>query len=77
MKFSCKHVSLKLSESLDHKLSFTERLIIKVHLVMCHSCQEFAQQLKLISASTQNILCQPETLSADARQRIFNNINKK
>jgi predicted anti-sigma-YlaC factor YlaD len=77
MKYSCKHVALKLSESIDRKLSINEKLLIKFHLLMCKSCQQVEKQMKLLSQSVNHIHHTNETLSKDTRERILNNIKTK
>ncbi len=74
MKSSCKHVSIKLSEAQDHKLSLPERFFLKFHLLMCRSCSQVEKQMKLLSHTTQKIKPNNTTLTNNARQRILNNI---
>lgn len=42
----CDKVSKVVSESMDRDLSFTKRLGVRIHLLMCHHCRRFAKQLK-------------------------------
>jgi predicted anti-sigma-YlaC factor YlaD len=76
MKFSCKHISSKLSESQDNNISTTEKILIKMHLLMCSSCREFSNQMALIQKSAKKIRYKTQTLSADARARILKNLKK-
>jgi len=42
----CDKVSKFVSESMDRDLSFTERMSVRVHLLMCRHCARFAKQLE-------------------------------
>lgn len=46
--FCCKDVSQKFSESLDRKLPFHHRMLIRIHMVMCKFCSRFRRQLLLL-----------------------------
>jgi hypothetical protein len=46
--FNCKDVSLKVSESLDRKLPLYQRMMIRIHMMMCRYCSRFRQQLLLV-----------------------------
>jgi len=43
---SCKDISHLTSELLDNKLSFSMRVKVKLHLLMCHSCRRFVKQMR-------------------------------
>lgn len=42
---SCEVISKKISESMDHSLSFPERLQIRVHILGCKFCERYRNQL--------------------------------
>jgi predicted anti-sigma-YlaC factor YlaD len=42
---SCKDVSKLLSDRLDRKLGFTERVRLRLHLAMCSACSRVEGQL--------------------------------
>ncbi|WP_457553864.1 zf-HC2 domain-containing protein [Desulfobacula sp.] len=46
--FRCKDVSDLISRSMDEKLSLRIRMGIKFHLMMCHLCLNYKNQLNLI-----------------------------
>lgn len=46
--FNCKDVSHLVSQSMDMELSFTKRMGIRFHLLMCKYCARFEQQLTRI-----------------------------
>jgi hypothetical protein len=43
--FSCQDVSRKLSQSMDEALSLSQRMAIRIHLMMCRYCSRFHRQL--------------------------------
>ncbi len=46
--FNCKEVSKLVSQSMDRELSFSKRMGVRFHLMMCRYCARFGQQLKRI-----------------------------
>lgn len=46
---SCKDVTALVSRSLDERLSWPQRLQVRVHLVMCSACRRFEQQTQFLS----------------------------
>lgn len=53
--FKCKDISALVSRSMDTKLPLHQRLGIKVHLMMCHLCRQYKNQLTLLSAALKTI----------------------
>jgi hypothetical protein len=45
---SCKQASQLLSQSLDRRLSWRERMGLRLHLVMCDVCQRFGKQIVMM-----------------------------
>ena len=74
--FNCKEVSLKVSESLDHKLPMFQRLMIRMHQMMCRYCARFHRQMLLIRSMArytqpfETTSENPVTLPHDARARL-------
>jgi hypothetical protein len=72
--FSCKKITGMISESMDRKLPFYQRMGIRFHLMMCALCRRYEQQLLFIrsvlrrNGETDDRDCQ--SLPADARERI-------
>lgn len=60
MIISCKSASQLISKSLDQRLSFSERLKLRLHLLICDVCTHFKQQLFILQASIKNLLKQTE-----------------
>ncbi len=44
--FNCQEVSHLVSRSMDQDVSFTQKMGIRFHLMMCKYCANFALQLK-------------------------------
>ena len=45
---SCRQVHRLVIEGQDRKLGFTERLSVRVHLMMCAACRRFDGQMNLL-----------------------------
>jgi hypothetical protein len=43
--FNCREVSRRISESMDHHLPLYERMLIRMHLLMCRYCARFRRQV--------------------------------
>lgn len=75
---SCKEVSNLVSESLDRKLSFWQRMRVWMHLRMCRLCARFRKQTLFIKEAARRYLRAVENtdseaspgLSPEARERI-------
>lgn len=46
--FHCKDVSRKISQAMDTRLPFPERIAVEIHLLMCRYCARFRSQLRLL-----------------------------
>ncbi len=72
--FSCKKISLLISESMDWKLPLYRRLGIKLHLMMCYLCRRYKKQLLFIHSILQTEKKIEEidsaSLSPEAKERI-------
>ena len=74
---SCKETSELLSRAQDERLSFTERVGVRIHLLMCSLCRGYEQQLRFICKATerlaQNSVHDDEAATAlppEARERV-------
>jgi len=45
---SCKQASQLISQSLDRRISWRERISLRLHLVVCDFCRRFSHQLKQV-----------------------------
>jgi predicted anti-sigma-YlaC factor YlaD len=48
MMLSCKQVARLVSQGLDRKLGFTERVQLRVHLAICDGCTNFSRQVAFV-----------------------------
>ncbi|MDQ6991614.1 MAG: zf-HC2 domain-containing protein [Mariprofundaceae bacterium] len=48
MKKGCDKISHLLSDSFDRKLSWIERIEVKIHLSMCSLCSSYAQNITIM-----------------------------
>jgi hypothetical protein len=74
--FNCSEVTRLVSESLDRKLPLSQRMGIRIHLLMCNLCPEAKKQMLFIREamrrfSVENVTPEPDRfLSPEARDRI-------
>lgn len=74
--FSCRDVSLKVSESMDRTLPLSQRMMIRFHFMMCKYCARLEKQLLSIRQALRAEKTQQKgdspavTLSQDARERL-------
>ncbi len=45
---NCKQATRLVSQRLEHKLSLGQRLGLKLHLIICHLCRNYARQLRFL-----------------------------
>ncbi len=75
---SCKKVSRLLSESMERKLSFWQRISLWFHLSMCKLCKGFSKDLQQLREAAQrhaedienDIGDSDAVLSSEARERM-------
>lgn len=72
---SCKQASRLVSQSLERKLPYRERVALFLHLMVCDACTLFSRQLRLLRQAIQRIGRNVEqdtqiVLSDEARKRI-------
>ena len=48
MMLSCREVSRLVSQGLDHRLGFGERIAVRVHLAICQGCSNFGKQVTFL-----------------------------
>jgi hypothetical protein len=52
---SCKEVSRLVSQGLDRRLGFVERLGLRVHLAICDGCTNFKKQIELLRKAVKQL----------------------
>ena len=55
LKPTCKEVHQLVSEGLDRKLTFIERMRMRLHLLVCDACTRFNHQMALIHTAMQRL----------------------
>ena len=68
-----------LSQSLDRPLTYSDRLKLKFHLLICAACKRFNIQIKQLSVAVKMLTRQTESddaiqLTSDAKARISEKI---
>lgn len=71
----CRHASRLLSQSMERRLPFRQRLVLWLHLMMCDACTRFSRQLHVLRAAIGQVGRRIERddrlmLSKQARERI-------
>lgn len=77
--YSCKEVSRLVSEKVDRKLNWKERLGLGFHLMMCAGCKCMAGQiewLKKFTGKAANEAVANVSLSEEARIKMKHEIDK-
>ena len=79
---ACEVITQKISESMDHKISLSDRFRIRFHLLGCKFCQRYEKQLiimqKMMENKSKEINELPNSpkLSSDAKQRMKQKIKQ-
>ncbi len=77
---SCKETTELVSRSMDERLSFGDRMAMRMHLLICKNCMRFTQQLqdmrRLFRLETRANGDAPG-LTPEARQRIASELQNK
>ena len=55
MMLSCKEVTRLVSQGLDRRLGFGERLRLRVHLAICDGCANFRKQMDFLRRAVQRL----------------------
>ncbi len=78
LMFNCKEATQLVSESLDRKLPFHQRIGIRMHLLMCKFCSRYEKQLMFLRKAVRTQKMHEEdtesyiSLPPEARKRIKN-----
>jgi predicted anti-sigma-YlaC factor YlaD len=80
---TCKQTARLVSLSYDKRLSWRERLGVRLHLLVCDACRNFGRQMRFLRAAARRFAReQPETdqrvrLSPEALERITRALKKR
>jgi hypothetical protein len=73
----CKDILPLISQEMDSKLPFLQRIKVALHKDICEWCKRYADQLHLIqSAAKSQVAHTEESLSSDASERMKRALQK-
>lgn len=77
---TCKQASQLISQSLDRRLSWQERLSLRLHTIICDACRRFSQQLHTLRVALKRMNENVEsdtniTLPSETKARIAQSID--
>jgi hypothetical protein len=55
MMLSCKEAARLVSQGLDRKLGFGERVMLRVHLSICDGCTNFRKQVDFLRRAVKQL----------------------
>jgi predicted anti-sigma-YlaC factor YlaD len=55
MMLSCKDAARLVSQGLDRRLGFGERVALRVHLAICNGCRNFKKQTAFLRRATRRL----------------------
>ncbi len=61
LMLTCKETSEVLSEARDNSLPWTKRIMLKMHLMMCHHCNNYKSQLSALYLTYQKLRTKMES----------------
>jgi predicted anti-sigma-YlaC factor YlaD len=73
---SCKQITELASKQLDKPLSRWQKWQLRLHLLICRHCRRYVKQMRFLQRISSH-LPTTQVLSAEARERIANNIRQK
>ncbi len=76
MMMKCKDISHLIASGEADELGFLKRMELRVHLLMCHQCQGYANQIKALGEGTRRLMGTKEPTSEEL-QRLENQICDK
>jgi hypothetical protein len=80
---TCKETALLVSQSYDRRLSWRERLGVRLHLVVCDACTHFRRQMDFLRRAISRFAQEREEiemevkLSSRARERITRELEQR
>lgn len=55
IKLSCREASHLVSEDLDRRLGWVERIALRIHLAICDGCSKFSKQVAFLRKALQQL----------------------
>jgi hypothetical protein len=63
--FNCREVTRLVSESLDRKLPFFQRIGVRIHFLMCKLCPEAKKQMLFIRTAMRSLTLESSGLESE------------
>jgi len=81
----CEQSARLRSDQLERRLSFSERLALRVHIWICGYCRRFERQIEFLSQASRQMgqsfsegsVSESAKLSPEARQRILDSLREE
>ncbi|MHB8534319.1 MAG: anti-sigma factor family protein [Sulfuricaulis sp.] len=79
----CKETAQLVSQSYDRRLSWRERLGVRLHMVFCDACNHFRRQMEFLRRAARGFthergdIGKEDKLSAQARERITRDLKRR
>ena len=71
---NCKQASELMSQSMDSKLPFSQKMALKFHLIICHGCSNFLKQIYFLRKAARQLVANGHYdsiyLSDESKKRI-------
>ena len=64
---SCREITQLLSEAQERPLKFTERVSVKIHLMICDGCRNFSRHMDSLRTITRAYFNGEDTLNTSER----------
>ncbi|MCB1937396.1 MAG: hypothetical protein KDF59_15820 [Nitrosomonas sp.] len=75
---NCRQASQLASRAMDEKLPFWKSLSLKIHLLLCRSCDNFSKQLDFLRKVSRRSRVNPDfQLTDEAKRRIAATLSDK
>ena len=73
--FNCKKTTRLVSKKIDQKLSFFEKISLKIHLFICPPCATFKTETEVISDCLKTTTSNTPTLSEEKKEAMKKILN--
>jgi hypothetical protein len=77
MMDSCHKITKQASEYIDSNMPFSQRMKMRMHLLMCKHCRNFVSQLELTVGTIKNLGCKKELSDQELEKQVKTLMEKK
>jgi len=79
---NCREAVRLQSEAMDHSLTFTQRVGLRIHLLLCKWCRRYGNQIRFLRAASRQVPEKPSDpasagMSPEARDRIRQSLDRE